>query len=78
MSEYPWKKYIFETTDKDEAEVYLKAREYVDAVEDIWQQCFRPRYKHGYGDELLDSEQAGLVIDKLAEIYRKVLEDNDL
>lgn len=50
-------------------------------VEQIWEKVFRPYYKHGYRDEelnkLLSSDEGGIIINKLAELYRQVINDND-
>ena len=46
-------------------------------IGEIWQQVFRPNFKHGYDDTALDSEAAYEIIDKLSDRYREVLDDND-
>lgn len=68
---------------REEARDYLKAFDYKDALEDMWNRIFRPRHKHGYGDQeineiLGNSEECNKVIDYLEEIYHKILEDKEV
>jgi len=54
---------------------------YKNQIDEIWNTVFRPYYKHGYSDQelnkLLSSPEGGIIIDKLAELYRQVINDND-
>jgi hypothetical protein len=67
-------KYKFETDEKEEAEILLKASDYKFAIDEIWERCFRPNNKHGYNDPVLDSEEAYEVIEKLIDRYHQALE----
>lgn len=61
----------------------LKGSHYKWKLEEIWQEVFRPYYKHGYPDQelnkLLDKlgDDGSVVMDKLADIYRSVISDED-
>ena len=66
---------ILEFDDKEQALDAMNGSKYREQIDEIWMKVFRPSYKHGYGDELLDSEQAGEVIERLARIYREVVAD---
>ena len=52
------------------------------AIDDVWNKCFRPAFKHGYNDKdlqnLLDrlGDDGYDLIDKISQIYNKVLEEN--
>lgn len=50
---------------------------YKAALEEIWQQVFRPAFKHGYSKagltELSDRDYE--VIEKLSEIYQEVMKE---
>lgn len=52
------------------------------ALEAIWNEVFRPRHKHGYGDTalqaLIETDEGAAVADKLEQIYRDVLGDYEL
>ena len=39
---------------EEEAVLAINARKYRDAVDDIWQQVFRPNFKHGYNKDIND------------------------
>lgn len=76
----------------DEAELYrtLNASNAFTALEEMWQKVFRPAFKHGYPNEdiqkLIDAcgqDEQGYsigteLIDKLADLYREVLTDNNI
>ena len=44
-------------------------------LDDVWERVFRPNNKHGYNDELLDSEEAYDIIEKLIAIYLEVVDE---
>jgi len=71
------KKITIEYDNVEDADLALNAWKYKEAVEEIWEKCFRKNNKHGYNDELLDSEQAYEVIEKIAEIYLDITRDLD-
>ncbi len=53
------------------------------ALEEVWERVFRPLHKHGYGNEklqkLVDSKpEVVLAIEFLAEVYREILEENQV
>ena len=64
----------------DDADAFADAQagtRYKLALDSIWQEVFRPHYKHGYADAALDqlagTEAGGQLIDLLAERYQQVL-----
>ena len=67
--------------DREKLETMLKASKIEVALEEIWQQCFRPNYKHGYNDDIfktLTKRQGNLihkVIDCLAEKYQEIIKN---
>jgi len=63
----------FNDDEQEDARVALNGHKYKECVEEIWEQCFRKAFKHGYGIELLDSNVAYPIIDKLSEIYHEVI-----
>ncbi len=65
----------FNDEEMEEAMVAMKAQKYKDCIDEIWERCFRPNHKHGYGNELLDASEASGVIDKLAKIYNYTCEE---
>lgn len=71
-------KYIIETYSKAEMNYFLKADDYKYVIDEIWQKCFKPNNKHGYGDELLDDKKSYDIIEKLADLYREILNDNEI
>lgn len=53
------------------------------AIDEMWQRMLRPAFKHGYNDiklnELMEkSDEVCEAIEKLSEIYREVLNDEDI
>ena len=53
----------------------LMGVKYKDTLDSIWNDVFRPHRKHGYGNEILDSEAAYPVIEELIERYQRLLEE---
>lgn len=68
--------------DKEDFELAQKAVKMSIAIDDMWNEVFRPFYKHGYKNkelnDLTENEDVAKAIDLLAEIYREVLRDNGL
>lgn len=67
--------------EQDDFKDAMNGWRYRNQVEEIWNKVFRPYYKHGYSDQelnkLLSSPEGGIIIDKLAELYIEVINDND-
>jgi hypothetical protein len=67
---------------QEEFETAVNAWKYKVRIEDIWDQVFRPFYKHGYRDkelnDLLDKlgDDGSKIIDKLADLYRETARDD--
>jgi arsenate reductase-like glutaredoxin family protein len=61
----------------------LKGSHYKWKLEEIWQNVFRPYYKHGYQDQELNDllekmgEDGNKLMDKLADLYHEVVNDED-
>lgn len=57
----------------------MKADSLAWAIDDIWTNVFRPAHKHGYPAEYVFLQDLSLrdleIIEGMANIYRKVLED---
>lgn len=78
-------KAILEFTLPEEREEFITAQKGVDykiALDEMWSKVFRPAFKHGYSDEelnkLLENEDCFKVLEKLAELYREVLDENEV
>lgn len=65
-----------ECENAEEAEVYLKAYKYKHMLDDIWEECFRPNRKHGYGIKILDKEESHDIIEEIAEIYLRIIRED--
>lgn len=72
-------KAILEFNLPEETEEFNDARNgalYKIALDDIWDQCFRPHFKHGYQDDrintLLENEACVELLEKIAEIYSSI------
>lgn len=61
----------------DEALKAIHGSHYHSIIEDIWQSIFRPNFKHGYNDTLLDSDLAYKIIKKLSDRYNDLLEQRN-
>jgi hypothetical protein len=66
--------------EREEFETAQKGVDYKLALETVWNQVFRPYYKHGYTDsdlqKLVESTpEVGQAIDKLKELYLQVLNE---
>jgi hypothetical protein len=65
--------------ESEELKITLQAMENSIRIEDIWNECFRPCFKHGYADEemneLLGNKDYGdkvyRAVEILADIYRR-------
>ena len=62
--------------EKNEALVAQHAYAYKHAFEQVWEELFRKRHKHGYGDpaidKLVDTPHGRELMDKLEELYRQI------
>lgn len=60
----------------EEALVAQHAYDYKYAFEKVWEELFRKRHKHGYGDplmdELVDTPDGQKLMDKLEEFYFEI------
>ena len=70
--------------DKEAIEDAMNGSKYKDQIDEIWQRCFRPAYKHLYNNqrinELLEGEHSDAfyeVIDYLAKIYSDIKNGTD-
>lgn len=63
----------FDEEERDLASVALNANEYIMLLDSIHNEVWRPFYKHGYNDEILDDPKADDIIEKLHERYLNVL-----
>lgn len=61
--------------DPNEARLALKVRDFVNFNDGVWQHVWRPNNKHGYGNKILDSEEAYNIIEELMEIYNRLREE---
>jgi hypothetical protein len=75
---------ILEFSLPEEAEEYndaINGSRYKYALDEVYEQVFRPSRKHGYSDleinELLKNEKCKLLIEKLIDIYLEVKGDLD-
>lgn len=54
----------------------INGTKYKVQIEDIWNEVFRPFYKHGYRDEklneLLSNEAGSYIMEALVQLYKKV------
>lgn len=67
--------------EREEFETAQQAWKYKAALEEMWERIFRPRHKHGYGIENLDSfnsKQFDLAMNDLEKIYHEIVEDYEL
>lgn len=53
----------------------LNGSKYKHIIDDIWQNVFRPNRKHGYGNKILDTDEAHNIIEELITIYLRTIED---
>lgn len=61
-------------THRDEYEDAINGWKYRSRIDDIWNEVFRPRHKHGYGNsrinELLEKPECDELMDLLEDLYR--------
>lgn len=50
------------------------------ALDDVWNKCFRPLYKHGYDNEHINIDEHYEAINAIAELFSEVMGDlkNDI
>jgi hypothetical protein len=66
--------------EREEMELAIHGWRFQEAVKEIWQECFRPAFKHGYADKELNdllekSDEVARAIELLSEIYRRCVRD---
>lgn len=67
--------------EKQDFEYASRGAEYMHTIDEIWNEVFRPHYKHGYKDKELQKlmednwDVASKIMDKLADIYRDVTKE---
>lgn len=65
--------------EREEFEDAQNGWKYKNQVEEIWNQVFRPYYKHGYSDQelnkLLNTKEGNLIMSKLSDIYHEAIKD---
>jgi hypothetical protein len=65
--------------ERGEYEDAQKGTNYKLQIDDIWNNVFRPAYKHGYSDQelqkLASTKVGQKLIDKLVNIYRQCIND---
>jgi hypothetical protein len=77
-------KVIIEVKDKNEWEVRRRVKSmmesdiYKHTLEEIHTQLFRPVYKNGYDNNVLDNKESVLIIEELTKMFWNVLEQNDV
>lgn len=68
--------------DTEDFKVAQKGMEYKLALEDVWNEVFRPNFKHGYSNEVLQeltqNPQVFEAIKLLSEIYQAVLTEYEI
>lgn len=61
--------------EREQYEDAINGWKYKNRIEEIWQQVFRPRHKHGYVDkrinELLEDSKCDELMNLLEELYRQ-------
>lgn len=66
--------------EREEHTEALNGWKYKLQLDEVWDKVFRPAYKHGYLDDeinkLLEDEKCDKLFDKLADLYREVIKDN--
>lgn len=62
--------------DTDEFKTCQNAQRFKSAFEDVWQNLFRPYYKHGYADsemdELMEDEKCRKLFEHLEKLYQEI------
>ena len=62
----------------EEAKIAMNGTNYLVALEEVWERVFRPNFKHGYSNEILDNKDAYPVIEELSKIFNEILEDRSV
>lgn len=74
-------KIILEFDDKEEALDAMNGTKYLCQIEEIWDECFRPCFKHGYEPRIeamieeCGRDNAHDLIEAIAEIYLEVVKE---
>jgi len=66
--------------EREDLELAIHGWRYKNVVDEIWQECFRPAFKHGYShkelnDLLEKSDDVARAIELLSEIYQNCVKD---
>jgi len=68
----------FDDDEQEEARTAFQGAMYQTALHGVWEKCFRPNNKHGYGNKLLDSEESYEVIEELIKLFQEATEGLDV
>jgi hypothetical protein len=64
--------------DQDEFKNAVDGWKYKSAMDDVWDELFRPRWKHGYSDQTLEdlrkNESVETAIDMLEKMYKEIMD----
>lgn len=68
--------------DQEEFEDAQKGSKYKGVIDDMWNDMFRPRHKHGYSEtrinEILENnKEANELMDLLEDMYREIVSQYD-
>ena len=65
--------------EKEEFEFAQKGSVYKYQLDEIWERIFRPRYKNGYSNEILqecvETAEGRIIIDELEKIYQEIVSE---
>lgn len=59
----------FDDDEREEADMAFNGAKAHYKLEEIWQKCFRPNNKHGYGNKILDTDAAYEIIEELIKLH---------
>jgi hypothetical protein len=75
-------KVIFEFDMDEDAEridITINGHKYKDQLDKVWEELFRPRWKHGYPnadlDKLTENEEVGKALDILEKMFQDILKE---
>ena len=69
----------FDLDDVDDRQAFddaVNGTKYKIQIDEIWERLFRPSYKHGYDNELLNKGESYQVIDTLARMYQEITQED--
>jgi hypothetical protein len=64
--------------ENEEFETAAKGWRYKVAIDQLWEEMFRPRHKHGYYDKLqklVETETGEAIMEELERLYLTIIED---